>query len=102
DVYAKYRPGYPTELFDFILSQVKKREAAWDCATGNGQSAKELSRSFKKVYATDISKTQIDNAVPAENIIYSVQPAEATAFPENSFDLVTVSQAIHWLQFEKF
>lgn len=102
DVYAKYRPGYPAELFDFMLSHVKKREAAWDCATGNGQSAKELSRSFKKVYATDISKTQIDNAVKAENIFYSVQPAEITSFPENSFDLVTVSQAIHWLQFEEF
>lgn len=102
DLYAKYRPGYPAELFDFILSQVKERNAAWDCATGNGQSAKMLSRSFKKVFATDISQNQLDNAVQAENIIYSVQPAEATTFPENSFDLVTVSQAIHWLRFDEF
>ena len=102
DVYAKYRPGYPVELFDFIVEQVKNRESAWDCATGNGQSAKQLSRYFKKVFATDISQNQIDNAVQAENIVYSIQPAEETAFPENSFDLVTVSQALHWLQFEKF
>lgn len=40
--YAKYRPGYPPELFDFILSHVKGREAAWDCATGNGQAANQL------------------------------------------------------------
>jgi len=102
ETYAKYRPGYPRELFDFILSHITARNEAWDCATGNGQSARELARYFKKVMATDISQNQIDRAAQAENIIYSIQPAEATSFPENSFDLITVSQALHWLQFEKF
>jgi len=102
ETYAKYRPGYPRELFDFILSRVSARDDAWDCATGNGQSARELSRYFKKVMATDISQNQLDNAAQAENIIYSIQPAEATTFGENSFDLITVSQALHWLQFEEF
>jgi SAM-dependent methyltransferase len=101
-VYAKYRPAYPAALFDFILSHAKGREAAWDCATGNGQTAKELSPHFKKVLATDISRKQLDNAIAAENIFYSVQPAEQTGFAENSIDLITVSQALHWFNFEKF
>ncbi len=102
DSYAKYRPTYPAELFDFLMSNVQERKMAWDCATGNGQSAKELARYFETVYATDISQKQLDNAHEAPNIFYSLQPAEQTDFPANSFDLVTVSQALHWFDFEKF
>jgi ubiquinone/menaquinone biosynthesis C-methylase UbiE len=102
DVYAKYRPAYPKELFDFIFDHVKQREAAWDCATGNGQTAKELAKYFKKVAATDISQKQLDKAQPAHTIFYSAQPAEQTDFANDSFDLITVSQALHWFNFEKF
>jgi ubiquinone/menaquinone biosynthesis C-methylase UbiE len=101
DSYAKYRPNYPQELFDFILQYVE-RQTAWDCATGNGQTAKVLAEYFKKVYATDTSQKQIDHAHKESNIFYSVQPAEQTSFPDKSFDLITVSQALHWFDFEKF
>ena len=43
DHYARYRPSYPPELFEFIIAQVKEKDMAWDCATGNGQTAKGLS-----------------------------------------------------------
>jgi ubiquinone/menaquinone biosynthesis C-methylase UbiE len=102
DLYARYRPSYPPELFDFVLAQVRGRQAAWDCATGNGQTAKELAGSFNKVFATDVSQKQLDNAWQAPNIFYSLQPAEQTNFDDNTFDLVTVSQALHWFQFDKF
>ena len=102
DVYAKYRPGYPKELFEFIARHVKNKDVAWDCATGNGQTASELAPYFKKVFATDISQKQIDNASKADNIVYSVQPAEQTDFADHSIDLITVSQALHWFNFEKF
>lgn len=100
--YAKYRPAYPRGLFDYIISHVKQREAAWDCATGNGQSAIELSRYFEKVYATDSSQSQLDHAMKAANIFYSRQLAEQTSFADHSFDLVTVSQALHWFRFDEF
>jgi ubiquinone/menaquinone biosynthesis C-methylase UbiE len=102
DTYAKYRPSYPRELFDFILGHISKKENAWDCATGNGQSAKVLAKYFENVFATDISQKQIDNAEQTSNIHYSVQPAEKTIFDDNTFDLITVSQALHWFQFDKF
>src|SRR5689334_8071156 len=95
--YAKYRPSYPPELFDYILQFVEEKNSAWDCATGNGQAAVALSGYFKKVEATDLSKGQIDNAVQKENIRYSVCPAEETSFPDDQFDLITVAQAYHWL-----
>ena len=101
-VYAQYRPQYPDELFRYIMGFVKENNMAWDCGTGNGQSAKELSKFFNTVFATDISQKQIDNAYRADNIFYSLQPAEQTGLPAESIDLVTVSQALHWFNFEKF
>jgi hypothetical protein len=102
DQYAKYRPTYPDALYNYLLSIVPGRENAWDCGTGNGQIAQVLAGSFEKVFATDISQQQIDNAVPHEKIEYSVAPAESTSFPDNTFDLITVAQAIHWFDFDAF
>lgn len=101
-LYAKYRPEYPHEIYEHILSQFTERSRAWDCATGNGQVAKALAAHFKEVHATDISEKQLANAEHAENIYYSVAEAERTAFPDNHFDLVTVGQALHWFDFELF
>lgn len=102
DLYAKYRPGYPKELFEHIISFVKEKNIAWDCATGNGQAAVVLANYFKKVIATDISTSQIEKAVKKENIKYSVCPAESTPFADNTFDLVTVAQAYHWVKWKEF
>ncbi|MBC7891740.1 MAG: class I SAM-dependent methyltransferase [Sphingobacteriaceae bacterium] len=102
DQYAKYRPTYPAELYEFILSHVPGREAAWDCATGNGQVAGELARHFQKVAATDISEKQLAEALPNENIDYQVASAETSLQADYSFDLITVGQALHWFDFEAF
>jgi ubiquinone/menaquinone biosynthesis C-methylase UbiE len=102
DIYARYRPGYPAELFDFILAHVKEKQTAWDCGTGSGQTARQLARHFNKVFATDISQKQLDNAYQSSNIFYSVQPAEDTIFSAHMFNLITVSQALHWFNFNKF
>ncbi len=99
--YAAFRPTYPQELYDFIFSQVNHFDAAWDVGTGNGQVARDLSKPFKKVFATDISAQQIENAFHAENILY-YQTGESTNFAENSFDLICIAQAIHWFDREKF
>ncbi len=101
-LYAQFRPAYPQELFDFLLSLVPERKRAWDCGAGNGQVAVELAKRFEKVFATDISENQIRNAVRKENIFYKVERAEQTSFPNSQFDLITVAQAIHWFDFAKF
>ncbi len=100
--YAAHRPGYPGALFSFILQFVNTRNEAWDCATGNGQVATALAPHFGKIQATDISERQLSHAAGRANIVYSRQPAEKTNFRDNQFDLVTVGQAIHWFDFDKF
>jgi ubiquinone/menaquinone biosynthesis C-methylase UbiE len=101
-VYATFRPTYPPDLYDFIFQFTHQRSRAWDCATGNGQVASHLANSFKEVYATDISQKQLENAVQASNIFYSVSSAEQTSFEDNFFDLITVGQALHWFQLDLF
>lgn len=96
DAYALGRPLYPEGLFDWIAHTCREHDAAWDCATGNGQAAIALARFFARVEATDISPEQIRQGFAAPNIRYSVQPAEATDFADFSFDLITVAQALHW------
>jgi SAM-dependent methyltransferase len=103
DVYVKFRPTYPKELFDFLSGLTFEHKLAWDCGTGNGQSALKLADYYDKVYATDPSSEQIKNAIHNDKIVYKVESAETPYLIENhSVDLITVAQAIHWFDFEKF
>ncbi|QNE40064.1 class I SAM-dependent methyltransferase [Hymenobacter sp. NBH84] len=100
--YAQYRIDYPQELYTELLAGLPSRQRAWDCATGNGQVATELAGYFAHVDATDSSAAQLANATLRPNITYQVAAAEATPFADNTFDLVTVGQAVHWFDFERF
>lgn len=100
--YKKFRPTYPEALFKFLSAQVQDHEAAWDCATGNGQGAKGLAKFFDHVYATDASSAQIQQAEPLENVDYSIATAEHSGLPDQSVSLVTVFQALHWFNLENF
>ncbi|MEN8800081.1 MAG: class I SAM-dependent methyltransferase [Flavobacteriaceae bacterium] len=100
--YQKYRPEYPTEFLEEIISLVIQRERCWDCGTGNGQVARVLSRFFKTVKATDISQAQLKKSYRSSNIDYSVERAEDSSFPDDHFDLITVAQAVHWFDFSHF
>lgn len=102
DRYAAARPHYPPGLFEWIASTCPRHEAAWDCATGNGQAAIALARMFDRVEATDISAAQVAEGFSAANIRYSAQPAERTGFANASFDLIAVAQALHWFDFDLF
>ena len=101
-LYAEYRPDYPRELFEFVAASVNDHEAAWDCATGNGQAAAGLAEHFDRVIATDISAEQIAQAKPNPRIDYHVAPAERSGLAENSVDAVTITQALHWLDIPRF
>jgi ubiquinone/menaquinone biosynthesis C-methylase UbiE len=100
--YAKFRPRYPRELFDYLGTITPARELAWDCATGNGQAAVELANVFDRVIATDASESQIANAEPHARVEYRVAPAELSDLQSGSFDLVLVAQALHWLNHDRF
>jgi SAM-dependent methyltransferase len=100
--YARSRPRYPAALYDWLAERAPAREVAWDCATGNGQAAVDLAGRFARVEATDISTTQLERATPHPRVRYRLAPAEASGLADASVDLVTVAQAAHWLDLQRF
>jgi SAM-dependent methyltransferase len=100
--YAEFRPRYPAELFAWLAGMSPEHRCAWDCATGSGQAAVDLAGHFEHVVATDISQAQLAAAVRHPSIDYRLVPAEACGLRDASVDLITVAQALHWLDLERF
>jgi SAM-dependent methyltransferase len=100
--YARARPGYPAALFDWLAAQAPARRLAWDAGCGNGQAAQALAEYFERVVATDPSAAQLEHAPPHPRIDYREEPAETPSLPAGRVDLITVAQALHWFDLERF
>ncbi|MBU1235738.1 MAG: class I SAM-dependent methyltransferase [Gammaproteobacteria bacterium] len=100
--YAKFRPGYPEALFDWIAAQTPGHDLVWDCGCGNGQASLPLAERYRRVAATDFSAEQIAQAAPDPHIEYRVAAAESSGLPDHCADVVTIAQALHWFDFDRF
>lgn len=100
--YAAYRPTYPTELVDALANISPGLERALDCGCGTGQLSVLLAERFAEVVATDASAAQIDKAQPHDGVTYRAALAEESGLPDASVDLITVAQAAHWLDLDRF
>jgi SAM-dependent methyltransferase len=100
--YAAYRPRYPGALFDFLAAQAPARRLAWDCGCGSGQATVDLAERFDRVIGTDPSAAQIAQAPPHPRIEWRTAPGEHSGLPSASCDVVTVAQALHWLDIDAF
>ena len=89
-------------MFEYLGSVAPGRELAWDCGTGNGQAAISLASVFARVIATDASAKQIANAQNHEHVEYRVATAEDSGLESGTVDLVTVTQALHWFDLDRF
>ena len=100
--YHDARPLYPPALFDWLAAIAPARDLVWDAGCGNGQASVALAERFAHVRATDPSAQQIASADPRPNVDYRVEPGEVSSLADASADLVTVAQALHWLDFARF
>jgi SAM-dependent methyltransferase len=100
--YAKFRPRYPVALFEWVAGLVPSHRLAWDCATGNGQAATQLARSFDRVVASDRSRGQLLAATRVPGVHYLAALGEWSALAPGRVNLVTVAQAYHWLDHPRF
>jgi SAM-dependent methyltransferase len=100
--YAAARPTYPAALFECLAELAPATRCAWDCGTGNGQAALGLAEFFDSVEATDASAEQIGQALPHPRVRYRVAPAHASGLPDRSVDMISVAQALHWFDLDKF
>lgn len=94
--YARYRPGYPDQLFAQLLALAPNRKLAWDVGTGSGQVAVRLGQDFEQVVATDLSERQLAEALPHPKVSYRAAPAHHSGLSAESVSLVTVATAVHW------
>jgi ubiquinone/menaquinone biosynthesis C-methylase UbiE len=100
--YARFRPRYPREMFKYLGTVARSRTLAWDCATGNGQAALQLTEVFDRIIATDASEKQIANAEPHERVEYRVASGEESGLESGTIDLIMVAQALHWFDLDRF
>jgi len=100
--YARHRPTYPAALYDWLATLPAARRRAWDCGTGSGQAALELAERFDAVVATDASADQLAQVPPHARLEVRQAAAEASGLADGSVDLVTVAQAVHWFDLDRF
>jgi len=100
--YASHRRRYPAALFAWLASVAPDRGRAWDCGTGNGQAAIALAEHFGAVVATDPSTEQLAQAPGDPRIAYLAATAERAPLAAGTVALVTVAQALHWFDRERF
>lgn len=102
DIYREARPTYPPALFAWLARQAPDRQLAWDAGCGNGQATAALADHFARVIGTDPSAAQIANAQPRANIEYRVEAAEQCSLADASASVVTIAQAMHWVDHARF
>jgi ubiquinone/menaquinone biosynthesis C-methylase UbiE len=97
-----YFHGNTIKHIQDFLNLKAKLDKALDVACGTGLSTKPLLEIATHVYGTDISQDMLNVAPKVEGIKYKIAPAEEQPFPDNSFDLITVSSGVHWFDIDKF
>ncbi|KAB8126288.1 class I SAM-dependent methyltransferase [Gracilibacillus oryzae] len=108
EVYAKYRPSYPHEWIEYLVSEtgINKNDIIADIGSGTGILSRVLlERGFTVigVEPNDDMRTIADQTLKPDPRFISVKAtAENTTLKDNSLDLITVAQAFHWFDMEQF
>ncbi|MFN8473593.1 MAG: class I SAM-dependent methyltransferase [Anaerolineae bacterium] len=103
--YADARPYVHPEIVARIrdtLGLTGSVERALDAACGTGQSTLALRDIVAAVVGLDPSDEMLAQAVRGPGLSYVRGRAEALPFADESFDLVTVALAFHWLDRPRF
>lgn len=90
-------PAYE-QMYRLMSHVLTKEMRVLEIATGTGLVAVNIAACVHSVVATDFSPKMIEAAkkkpVP-ENVCFSVEDATALSFPDNTFDAVIISNALH-------
>ena len=108
EIYSKYRPSYPSNFIDYLFTDlgISQRGIIADIGSGTGILTRQLLEKGNKVYGIE---PNADMRIIAENNLKDFPKfisvngsAENTTIEDNSVDYITVAQAFHWFDREKF
>ena len=103
--YARGRPYFHPQVISRIstfLSLSEPVARAIDVGCGTGLSSVALQAVAESVVGVDISAEMITLAPSLPDLAYVVSPAERLPLIADAFDLMTVSQAFHWMRRTEF
>lgn len=101
--YARFRPGYPDELFTFIEAALDLRSAdnIVDIGSGTGLFAEPLLKHGHNVVCLepneDMRKAGEERLKKYPSFQSIQSTGEHTGLEDNSVDLITIAQTFHWL-----
>ncbi len=102
-LYAKFRPSYPTALVDWLFKMTNAENVA-DIGAGTGKFTEKLLAKPWSVTAvepnTDMCRELLKCVGGRAEIVMA--SAESTGLPEHSFGLITTAQAFHWFDENRF
>jgi SAM-dependent methyltransferase len=105
EYYARYRPDFPREVYEAIERAFGLDGSGWllDLGTGTGRVALALAGRFEGVEAVDASSEMVAEgerqatSAGAANVRFRVGTAEELDYADGTFRLVTMANAIHWM-----
>ena len=102
DDYFRFRPSYPNSAAHWLRAKCSGEKAV-DVGAGTGIFTEVLQSCFKEVSAVEPNadmREKFHGFLP--DIVCTDGTGEATGLPDKSIDIITVAQAFHWLDEEKF
>jgi ubiquinone/menaquinone biosynthesis C-methylase UbiE len=102
--YDAYRPQPPAIILDILtqLAQVERPKLVVDLGSGTGLSTRIWSKRSGQVIGTepsdDMRRQAEAHADGQANIRYQAGFSTATGLADNSADIVTCSQSLHWME----
>lgn len=103
DAYERGRPGYPSELVDWIteVGALGPGNVVVDLAAGTGKLTRELVRTGAEVIAVEPVAEMLAALTGLLPGVTAVEgTAQATTLRTGSADVVTIAQAFHWFATE--
>ena len=98
DNYEKFRPGYPGEMVDWIVTELKVAPDARvaDLGCGTGISTRLFASRGFRVVGIDPNEGMLNRARRAGGAEYAKGEATATGLEDRSVDLIVGGQSFHW------
>ncbi|MPM16835.1 Ubiquinone/menaquinone biosynthesis C-methyltransferase UbiE [bioreactor metagenome] len=87
-----------SEMYRLISEALTEDMKVLEIATGTGLIAVNIADSVQSIEATDFSPKMIETAMKKrapDNVHFSVEDAAALSFPDQTFDAVIISNALH-------